>query len=79
LKIDIDFRGGNFFKTLSHRRIKMKAKNSLKKLTLIKTPVAHLDAEQMTAARGGSCGQTWVTDGCANSYIVYPPTEVTCE
>ncbi len=36
----------------------MKVKNPLKKLTLFKTTVAHLDDEQMTAARGGSCGQT---------------------
>ena len=57
----------------------MKAKNPLKKLTLLKTTIAHLDVEQMTAARGGSCGGTWVTrDGCIQANSVYPPTLVTC-
>ena len=46
----------------------MKAKNPLRKLTLIKTTIAHLADEQMIAARGGSCGVTWDTrDGCANA------------
>lgn len=56
----------------------MKAKNPLKKLTLIKTTVAHLADEQMTAARGGSCGGTWVTYECARANSAYPPTVVTC-
>ena len=57
----------------------MKTKNPLRKLTLIKTTVAHLDAEQMTAARGGSCGMTWETkDACAQGNSVYPATLVTC-
>ena len=57
----------------------MKAKNPLKKLTLIKTTVAHLDDEQMTAARGGSCGGTWKTnDGCVQANSTYPPTQVNC-
>lgn len=45
----------------------MKAKNPLKKLTLLKTTIAHLDDEQMTAAKGGSCGGTWLTDGCTHA------------
>jgi hypothetical protein len=56
----------------------MKAKNPLRKLTLLKTTVAHLDVEQMTAARGGSCGG-WDTElGCAQANGAYPPTQVTC-
>lgn len=55
----------------------MKAKNPLRKLTLLKTTIAHLDLEQMTAARGGSCGDTWLTDDCAYANS-YPPTQVTC-
>jgi natural product precursor len=57
----------------------MKAKNPLKKLTLIKTTVAHLEVEQMIAARGGSCGDTWKTNGCPHSNSVYPPTQISCE
>ena len=57
----------------------MKVKNPLRKLTLIKTTIAHLADEQMTAARGGSCGGTWKTeDGCVQANSVYPPTVVTC-
>ncbi len=57
----------------------MKAKNPLKKLTLLKTTVAHLDDEQMTAARGGSCGETWLSRlGCTAGNSVYPPTQVNC-
>ncbi|MFC2140872.1 class I lanthipeptide [Acidobacteriota bacterium] len=56
----------------------MKAKNPLRKLTLLKTTIAHLDDEQMTAARGGSCGG-WDTDGCVNANSAYPPpTLITC-
>ena len=56
----------------------MKAKNPLKKLTLIKTTVAHLDVEQMTAARGGSCGGTWYSEnGCVKPNSYYP-TLVNC-
>jgi len=58
----------------------MKIKNPLRKLTLIKTTVAHLEAEQMTAARGGSCGDTtWDTRvGCVQNNSVYPATQLTC-
>jgi hypothetical protein len=56
----------------------MKTKNPLRKLTLIKTTVAHLDAEQMTAARGGSCGGTFLTFECAQGNSAYPATVVTC-
>lgn len=57
----------------------MKTKNPLRKLTLIKTTVAHLDAEQMTAARGGSCGDTWDTRiGCVQGNSANPTTAVTC-
>ena len=56
----------------------MKTKNPLRKLTLIKTTVAHLDDEQMTAARGGSCAGTFVTrEGCAQNNS-YTTTEVSC-
>lgn len=61
----------------------MKVKNPLKKLTLIKATIAHLEVEQMTAARGGSCGGTgWETQlGCTqvNNNSAEPPTEVTCQ
>ena len=53
----------------------MKAKNSLKKLTLVKTTIAHLEDEQMTAARGGSCGETWFTQMCP---LAHQATRVTC-
>jgi natural product precursor len=57
----------------------MKTKNPLRKLTLIKTTVAHLDSEQMTAARGGSCGGTWVTrEACTQNNSIYPLSEVIC-
>ena len=58
----------------------MKTKNPLRKLTLIRTTVAHLDSEQMTAAKGGSCGDTtWDTRiGCVQGNSVYPATVVTC-
>jgi natural product precursor len=56
----------------------MKAKNPLKKLTLLKTTIAHLDDEQMTAARGGSCGGWDTKDGCVQANSAYPPTVVTC-
>jgi natural product precursor len=56
----------------------MKVNNPLKKLTLIKTTIAHLDDEQMTAARGGSCGGTWFTDGCVQANSVTPPITFTC-
>jgi natural product precursor len=57
----------------------MKAKNPLRKLTLIKTTIAHLADEQMTAARGGSCGDTWETRvGCAQGNSAYPSTIETC-
>jgi natural product precursor len=46
----------------------MKVNNPLKKLTLIKTTIAHLDDEQMTAARGGSCGETtYLTEECVHA------------
>jgi len=43
----------------------MKHKNPLKKLTLSKASIAHLNDEQMDSARGGSSGDTgaW-TLGC---------------
>jgi natural product precursor len=43
----------------------MKDKNPLKKLTLSKATIAHLNDEQMDGARGGSTGNTgaWTT-GC---------------
>ena len=56
----------------------MKAKNPLRKLTLLKTTIAHLEDEQMTAARGGSCGSGWDTDGCVNAMSAYPATIITC-
>jgi natural product precursor len=56
----------------------MKASNPLKKLTLFKTTIAHLDDEQMIAARGGSCGDTWDTKDCAKTNSVPPLTAVTC-
>ncbi len=55
----------------------MKAKNPLRKLTLLKTTIAHLEDEQMTAARGGSCGGGWETDGCAYANNALP-TLLTC-
>lgn len=43
----------------------MKHKNPLKKLTLSKATIAHLNDEQMVEARGGSTGNTGVwTEGC---------------
>jgi natural product precursor len=58
----------------------MKAKDPLRKLTLLKTTIAHLDDEQMTAARGGSCGVTWETvEMCAQSNSAYPLTQLTCQ
>jgi natural product precursor len=57
----------------------MKTKNPLRKLTLIKTTVAHLDSEQMTAARGGSCGGTWMTYGCTQGNSYNPETLLTCK
>ena len=57
----------------------MKARNPLRKLTLIKTTVAHLADEQMTAARGGSCGVTWETlGGCVQANSANPPITFTC-
>lgn len=57
----------------------MKVKNPLRRLTLLKTTIAHLDDEQMVAARGGSCGDTWDTrNGCVHANSAYPPTLVTC-
>ena len=56
----------------------MKAKNPLRKLTLVKTTIAHLADEQMIAARGGSCGGWDTQVGCANANSASPPTLVTC-
>lgn len=56
----------------------MKAKNPLRKLTLLKTTIAHLDDEQMTAARGGSCGGGWDTNECVNANGASPATLITC-
>lgn len=57
----------------------MKTKNPLRKLTLTKTTIAHLEAEQMTAARGGSCGDTWKTnEGCVKNNSATPTTLETC-
>ena len=57
----------------------MKAKNPLRKLTLIKTTIAHLAEEQMTAARGGSCGYTWDTkEACVQANSANPPITFTC-
>lgn len=47
----------------------MKHNNPLKKLTLSKATIAHLNDEQMDSARGGSTGgtSTWITErGCAD-------------
>ena len=56
----------------------MKTKNPLRKLTLLKTTIAHLENEQMTAARGGSCGGTWLTDGCTVKNNGFPVTDISC-
>jgi natural product precursor len=50
------------------KEIKMKQNNPLKKLTLSKATIAHLNDEQMDAARGGSTGETgaW-TPGCQSN------------
>lgn len=56
----------------------MKAKNPLRKLTLIKTTIAHLADEQMTAARGGSCGGWDTQIGCVQANSADPQTLVTC-
>ena len=42
----------------------MKHKNPLKRLTLSKATIAHLNDEQMDSARGGSTGNTgaWTRD-----------------
>jgi hypothetical protein len=56
----------------------MKAKDPLRKLTLIKTTIAHLADEQMTAARGGSCGGWDTQIGCVQANSAYPPITFTC-
>lgn len=44
----------------------MNNKNPLKKLTLSKVTIAHLNDEQMDSARGGSTGNTgWETYLCS--------------
>ena len=50
----------------------MKAKNPLKKLTLLKTTIAYLNNEQMTTAKGGSCGG-FDTMGCKTTIDDPPP------
>jgi len=50
---------------LQQKEIKMKHNTPLKKLTLSKVTVAHLNDEQMDSARGGSTGDTgWDTNRC---------------
>lgn len=56
----------------------MKAKDPLRKLTLLKTTIAHLDDEQMTAARGGSCGGWDTKLECVQANGSYPATQITC-
>jgi natural product precursor len=49
----------------------MKHKNPLKKLTLSKASIAHLNDEQMDSARGGSTGDTGVwTVGCQSNKTI---------
>lgn len=48
----------------------MKTKSSLKKLTLQRTTIAHLNNEQMNSARGGSTGGGWETEKCPKASVL---------
>ena len=68
----------------------MKKNNPLKKLTLFKTTIAHLNFEQMYAVHGGDTAtRIWCIDtskdtrdcltvGCTNSVTVDCPLTQTC-